>query len=204
MKSLVSFSQVKYYFYKRRKVYWFTATLFLLGAIIGIVLAVSSDRFVGLLKTDDKVLFDFIKGKVSFSSQLSGVLVKFVVPMALLFLFNLSYFTNFLSFVYFVYFGCLFFLSGYAVITEFGFSGAMSFIILGFPINIIILAVLIVYQEMCYSRSVNAKKYKQWNHGFDYDFWLKNLFVVSFSIVCSILVVGFLLLALESRIFMIF
>lgn len=205
MKNLIDINEIKYYLYRKRKIYFLGLIFIVIGIILGIVMAVSSDRFVTILKTDDKVLFDFIKGKVSFSSQFSGVLLKFLIPISLLFLFNLSRFTSFFSFAYFSYLGCLFFLNGYAVITEFGFSGVLSFIVLSLPANLLIFAVLLVFNERCYSRCETAKRYKQWSYGLNSgEFWQKNLIVILFGLVCSILIVGFLLLVLESRVFMIF
>jgi hypothetical protein len=178
--------------------------LFLIGIVLGVIMAVSSDRFISLLKTDDKVLFDFIKGKASFSAQFSRVLIKFIIPIILLFLFNLTHYTCFLSFGYFIYSGALFFLGGYAVITEFGFSGALSFILLGLPVNLLIILLLTGVQELFFTRCMGAKRYKKWTFGFDADFWFKFLIAVGFGLICSVLIVVFLLLVLESRIFMIF
>lgn len=176
----------------------------LIGIVIGIFIVATSERYLSLIKADDKVLFDFINGKATFSKQMFRLLSKFVFPLIVLFLFNLSGYTSFLSFLFLSYNGVLFFMSSYAVIAEFGFAGALSFIFLFLPVNVLVIAEMIFFNEVCWTRGNLAKKYKRFFFGFDESFWIKILFVIAAALVVSVFLTILYLVVLKNHIFMIF
>ena len=68
---------IKCYFEKRKKTYLLAFGFIVVGVIVGIFIATSSDRYLSLLKSSDKTLFDYINGKISFSKQFFSVSSKF-------------------------------------------------------------------------------------------------------------------------------
>ena len=184
--------------------YYLGLAFVLIGFVIGIFIVVTSDRYLSLIKAEDKVLFDFINGKAVFSKQFFRLLSKFVMPLVVLFLCGLSRFTSFLSFLFISYNGIMFFMSSYAVIVEFGFAGVLAFVLLFLPVNLLLFAEIIFFNEFCLSRCNLAKKYKKFSYGFDSVFWLKVVLTVLLAILVSVLITTSFLLVLKNRIFMIF
>lgn len=195
---------MKYYLSKRKKSYFFGLLFVFIGIVVGVFIVASSDRYLSLIKADDKVLFDFINGKAVFSKQFFRLLSKFVVPLVVLFLCNLSRFTSFLSFLFLLYNGVMFFMSSYAVIVEFGFAGVLVFILLFLPVNVMLFAEMIFFNEVCCSRCQLASKYKRFSFGFDEAFWLKLFLAIMAALVVSLFVTIIYLIVLKNHIFMIF
>ena len=110
MKSLFSAYDLKYYFNERKKVYLLVLMCLIVGVIIGVFVVVSNDAYLSLLKAEDKVLYDFINGKASFSKQVARMVSKFVLPLIILFVCNISYYTSFISLLFVTYEGALFFM----------------------------------------------------------------------------------------------
>lgn len=204
MKYWLSKYDIVRFYEEKKKTYFLSLGVFILGIIIGVIIAISSDRIMSLLKTEDKVLFDFINGKVTFSKQIFKLFRKFINPLIIIFLLCLTPATSGLSFVYFGYLGAMFFLNSYALITEFAFSGILSFVLLGLPVNIVLIASQIFFHEMCFSRCRLSKKYKDFKFGFNDAFFLKLIILLLAGIIFCVAITLILILVLKNYVFVIF
>ena len=205
MKINFCLDELKYYISKRKNTYITSLIFVLVGIVIGVFIASSSDRFLSLIKSDDKILFDYINGKVSFSKQFFRLLLKFVLPMVVVFLLTVSSYSSFLGYVFLAYNGALFFLNTYAVIVEFGLIGVLSFIFLILPVNVILFLSIIFYYERCLERCKLAKRQQKMFSGFvESNFWMGTLVVFGVALTVSVALTFINLIVLKNYIFMIY
>jgi len=205
VKTKLNLFDIKCYFEKRKKTYLLAFGFIVVGIIVGIFIATSSERYLSLLKSSDKTLFDYINGKISFSKQFFSLFLKFFLPMVVVFVVCLSSYSSFLGFVFLAYNGVLFFLNTYAIIAEFGITGVLSFVFLILPTNLLLFAVLIFFFEVCGSRCKMAKAYRNAFYGFgEMEFWFKLLLGVIVGFIAAFVLTFVFLIVLKSHIFMIY
>lgn len=201
----LSLSDVKYFFESHKKfLFWLLVSL-VVGLAVGIIVAVSSDSFLSVLSSSDKVFYDYVKGNASFSKQLLKLILKTVAFQLIIFLLNLNFYSGLLSYLFVSYQGASLALSVIAIVSEFGFSGLLIVIFLQLPINLILFGLNFIFSSVCLRRSCLSQKYKQFGFGFDdKTFWAIVLLIVAFGVLFSFLVNLILMLVLRSRIFIIF
>ena len=199
-----SIYDLKYYFEKNKKIYLFFLFFFFVGIIVGIVIAFSSDSYLTLLTSKDKVLFDYVNGKADFGKQLVKIMLSFLVFQAIVFLLNLNFYSGLVSFVLVSYQSSLLYLSISALISSHGFSGVLTTLFLILPVNIILIGVNILFAGFCVVRSYEALKLKRFSYGFEKNFWNIVLFFIIFDILFSYLYSFLLVVILKRRFFIIF
>lgn len=199
-----SIYDLKYFFRKNKKIYLFFLFFFLIGIIVGIVVAFSSDSYVSLLNTKDKVFYDYVNGKVDFSKETMKLVLSFLVYQGIVFLLNLNFYSGLLSYVLTAYQSSLMFLSVTALISSHGFGGIMTAIFLVLPVNLVLISANILFSGLCIERSYNALKFRCFSHGFDKNFWYIILFFVLFGILFSYLITFIFVIILRRRFFIIF
>ena len=177
---------------------------FLIGIIIGIVVAFSSDSYVSLLNTKDKVFYDYVNGKADFSKETIKLVLSFLVYQGIVFLLNLNFYSGLFSYILTAYQSSLMFLSLTALISSYGFGGVVATIFLIVPVNLILISANILFSGICVERSYNALKFRHFSHGFDKEFWLIISFFVIFGILFSYLITFIFVVVLRRRIFIIF
>ena len=195
---------LKYYFEKNKKIYLFFLFFFFVGIIVGIVIAFSSDSYLTLLTSKDKVLFDYVNGKADFGKQSVKIMLSFLVFQAIVFLLNLNFYSGLVSFVLVSYQSSLLYLSISALISSHGFSGVLTTLFLILPVNIILIGVNILFAGFCVVRSYEALKLKRFSYGFEKNFWNIVLFFIIFDILFSYLYSFLLVVILKRRFFIIF
>ena len=195
---------LKYYFSKNKKIYLFFLFFFFLGIIAGIIIAVSSDSYLTLLTSKDKVFFDYVNGKADFGKQSMKIILSFISFQIIVFLLNLNFYSGLLSFLLISYQSSMFYLSLSALILEYGFSGVLTSLFLILPINIVLLGMNILFSGFCLIRSYNSLKQKQFSFGFDKNFWIIILMFFTFEIIYSYMISFILMLVLKRRFFIIF
>ena len=72
---------------------------FLLGIIIGLVVSFSSDNYLSILTTKDKVFFDYVNGKANFGKEASKLLLSFLIFQTITFILNLNFYLGLFSYV---------------------------------------------------------------------------------------------------------
>lgn len=199
-----SIYDLKYYFEKNKKIYLFFLFFFFIGIIVGIVIAFSSDSYLTLLTSKDKVLFDYVNGKADFGKQSVKMMLSFLVFQAIVFLLNLNFYSGLVSFVLVSYQSSLLYLSISALISSHGFSGVLTTVFLILPVNIILIGVNVLFAGFCMVRSFGALKQKQFSFGFEKNFWNIVLFFIIFDILFSYLYSFLLVVILKRRFFIIF
>lgn len=199
-----SIYDLKYYFEKNKKIYLFFLFFFFVGIIVGIVIAFSSDSYLTLLTSKDKVLFDYVNGKADFGKQSVKIMLSFLVFQAIVFLLNLNFYSGLVSFVLVSYQSSLLYLSISALISSHGFSGVLTTLFLILPVNIILIGVNILFAGFCVVRSYEALKLKRFSYGFEKNFWNIVLFFIIFDILFSYLYSFLLVVILKRRFFIIF
>lgn len=205
MKLNFSFEDVKYFFRKNQKIYSFFLVFFLVGIIFGVFVAVSSNSYMSLLTSSDKIIYDYINGNVSYSLETSKLILNSLLFEIIIFLLCLNFYSGTLSYLLISYQSALLLLSVVATISEFGFSGVMISLFLSLPVNLVLIFNNIIFAGICLSRSYKATSCKMFSFGFnDKNFWLGFGISVLFMVVFSCLINLLFLLILKSRIFIIF
>ena len=199
-----SIYDIKYYFSKNKKIYLFFLFFLFLGVIAGIIISVSSDSYLTLLTSKDKVLFDYVNGKADFGKQSMKIMFSFLVFQIIVFLLSLNFYSGLISFLLVSYQGSLFYLSLSAVILKYGFSGVLTTLFLILPVNIILIGMNILFAGFCFIRSYNSLKQKRFLVGFGKEFWLMILLFFILEILFSYLISFVFMIVLKRRFFIIF
>ena len=199
-----SISDLKYYFSKNKKIYLFFLFFFFLGIIVGIIIAFSSDSYLTLLTSKDKLFFDYVNGKADFGKQSMKIMLSFIVFQIIIFLLNLNFYSGLLSFLLVSYQSSLLFLSLSALVSEYGFSGVLTTLFLILPVNIVLIGANILFSGFCLIRSFEALKQKQFSFGLDKSFFGIVLIFFVFEILYSYLISFLLMVVLKKRFFIIF
>lgn len=201
----LSIYDIGYFFKKNQKIIFFFLIFFVIGIICGVIIASSSDSYLSLLTSSDKVFFDYVNGKANFSKQTMKIILSSVFLELIFFALSLNFFSSLLSFVVVAYQGSIMFLSVSAVIAEYGFRGVMMTLLLSLPVNLIILASNIIFACICFNRSYMAFKLKRFSYNFNEgSFWLWVIGIMIFNIIFSCLINILFVIILRSRIFIIF
>lgn len=200
-----TFSDIKFFLEKNKKyLFWFFIS-FVVGVIIGIVLVISSNSYLSVLSSADKVIYDYMKGNVNFSEQTSKLILNNILFQLIIFALCLNFYSGLFSFVFVSYQSASLILSIASLITEFGFSGILITMLLIVPINIIVFSCNILFASICLKRSYESMKYKNFLHDLsNFQFWIVILTLLVFNIVFSFLVNLVLVVILKSRTFIIF
>ena len=199
-----SLYDLKYYFQKNKKVYLFFLFFFFIGIIIGIVIAFSSDSYVSLLSTKDKVFYDYVNGKAGIGKETVKLILSFVVFQGVVFLLNLNFYSGLLTFVLIAYQGSLSFLSIVAVVSSRGFGGVLISLFLILPVNVVLVLSNILFSGLCFVRSFYSLKMKRFSYGFDNSFFVMIVCLILFGILFSYLSTFLFVVVLRRRFFIIF
>lgn len=200
-----SLYDIWYYLKKNQKIFIFFLIFLLLGIIVGIIIASSSDTYLSLLTTSDKVFYDYVNGKASFSKQATSLIFSSLILQIIFFILSLNYYLSFASFLIVSYQGGIMFLSLTAVIAEHGFRGVLMTLFLALPINIIYFVSNMIFACVCLNRTYMSHKNKSFSYGLaNRNYWLSIIGIVLFDIVISLLITMILGVLLRSRIFIIF
>ena len=201
----LSIYDIGYFFKKNQKIIFCFLIFFILGVVCGVIIASSSDSYLSLLTSSDKVFFDYVNGKANFSKQTMKIILSSFFLEMIFFVLSLNFVSALMSFIVIAYQGSIMFLSISAVIAEYGFRGVMMTLFLSLPVNLIILASNIVFATICLNRSYLSFKLKRFSYGFnDGMFWLVSLGIILFNIVFACLINVLFSIVLRSRIFVIF
>ena len=201
----LSLFDLKYYLRKNKKIYLFFLFFFFIGIVIGVFVSISSDSYLSLLTTKDKLFYDYVNGKIDFNKEVIKLIFNFVIFQLIIFLLNLNFYTGLLSYVLVSYQSALMVLSMVAIFSRYGIGGFFNIVVLMLPINLILLVSGILFAGFCLSRSLGARFNKKFSYGFDNKyFWLVVLFFILFDIVFSFLINLIFVMFLKRRFFIIF
>lgn len=196
---------LRYYIKKNRKFYSAFLVFFVLGIVIGVLICVSTNSYLSLLSSSDKVFFDYVKGSISYSYEATKLIFKLLIVELLIFVLNLNFYSGLISYAIISFQSTLMFLSIVAQISEYGFTGFLIVLFLQLPVNLIMFALNIVFAVTCLERSYNASASKNFSLGFqDKSFWLTILFIGATGVIFSLLIVFLFIVVLRMRIFIIF
>ena len=160
---------------------------FFVGIIIGVVLSFSNESFYELLSSNKKMVFTIMNGTIDYLGFFWKVLFQLLMPILLLFVINLNYYTGMLSYFFVSYQSASMVVSFSAVITTYGFFGIFNVFCLLLPINTIYFICLLFFCVTCRERSVKSLRSKKFNIGFNDEFYLKSIIAVVSVIVVSLL-----------------
>ena len=199
-----SLFDLKYYFQKNKKIYLFFLFFFFIGIITGVIISFTTDSYLTLLTTKDKVFFDYVNGKADFGKESTKMILNFLIFQGITFLLNLNFYSGLVSYFLISYQSSLMFLSLTALIAEHGFIGVLTTLFLILPVNIILIGTNILLSGFYLVRSYNALKYKSFSYGFDKKYFLILLLFFIVEIVFSYLITFLFVLVLRRRFFIIF
>lgn len=177
---------------------------FILGLILGLVVIFSSDNYLKLLTSENKIMYPLINGTAEKSVLFWKKLLGFSIPLVLLFGLGLNYYTSLLSYIFITYQSSLLILSCGAVVKTYGFSGFFNILFVTLPLNIFYFALLIFFGVTCFVRSKSAHRAKQFMFGFDEEFFLKIIISFVFVIILCVGVCVVYPMFLKNSIFIIF
>lgn len=156
----------------------------------------TNDYYLNLLSTNNKVLYAYISGTADTFEIFGRKLLSFIVPMVLIFLLGLNYYTSLLSFVFVGYQFALLVMTGACLVSVYGISGIFNFLFLVLPVNLVYFALLIFLAVTCIGRSKVAGQCGRFGYGYDSLFFAKTavclISVLCLTIVACILVPLFL------------
>lgn len=200
-----SFVDIRYYFEKHKKYLFWLFCFFVIGLIFGVIIAITSDSYLSILSSTDKIFYDYVKGNVSLSKQVTSLIIKNLLFELIIFLLCLDFYPSLICYLFVSYQSATLMLSAVAIITEFGLSGLMIVLFLQLPINLILFASNMLFSSLCLRRSFYSKRYKRFSFGFkDREFFIPVLILIVFIICFSFIINLILFLILRSRIFIIF
>lgn len=203
IKNISSFD-VKFYFKRNKAIYFMFLFCFFVGIVLGFIVMLSSDNYLKLLTTENKILYPFINGTAETAVLFWKKLLAFFMPLLLLFVLGLNYYSSLLSYIFITYQSTLLMLSCGAIVKTYGFSGFFNVLLITLPINLIYFCVLIFFAATCILRSKVALKNKLFKYGFDEMFFLKTMItLVAILLLCIIVCVVYPLF-LRNTIFIVF
>lgn len=177
---------------------------FFVGLVIGVVVIFSSDNYIKLLTTENKILYSYINGSAETAVLFWKKLILFFTPLVLIFLLGLNYYLSLLSYIFITYQSTLLILSCGAIIKTYGFSGFFNVLFITMPTNLIYFAVLMFYVATCVVRSKQALKVKMFKSGFDEYFWIKTLIAAILVFLLCLIICLVYPLFLKNSVFIIF
>lgn len=202
--SRVSSSDIRLHFRENRSYYFSFLMCFCLGIAIGIIVVSSNESYINLLTSQNKILYSYINGTYSISEVFWNQFFKFLLPLVLIFILSLNYYSSLLSFIFITYQSAVFIMSVSAIISLYGMSGILNFIFIMLPINLIYFAVMAFFMICVIGRSRLASRYHEFGFGFERQFLVKLLISVCFIFFLCILASLIYPLFLKSAIFIIF
>lgn len=178
----ISKYDVKLYF-KQNKISYilFIGALFI-GVIIGLIISFTSDSYLNLLSSENKILYSIINGTANSAEVFFDKFFVLIVPIILIFLTGLNYYLSLTSFIFIAYQGSLLMLTSMAVVFTYGIKGFLNIVLIIVPLNLLYFMVLIFFASVCLSRSRKANKLKSFSHGLKEEFFI-------FSSIASVLAV---------------
>lgn len=202
--SRISAFDIKYHFKQNRSAYISFLVCFLVGLIIGIIVLFTTESYVNLLTSENKILFTYINGTANSIEIFSEKLLIFLLPVLLIFLLGLYYYTSLLSFVFVIYQSALLVMSCGSLIRVYGLSGLLNVLLVTIPINLLYFVALIFFAVTCISRSKQALISKRFSEGFDEIFFIKVLMTILYIVIISFYATVVLPLFLKNANFIIF
>lgn len=197
-------NDLKNHIEKNKALYIMLLFCFVLGIIIGFIIAVSNVSFLGLLNIKNKTFINYINGTVSVNLTFWNSLIQFLTPLIIVFLLSFNYYLNYLNFVMFIYQSTLLFLTCLSVIETYNFLGFLKIFFISIPINLLYFVVLMFWIVACYNRSREMHYYKNFSAGFNKIFYFRLCITTVMIILISVLV-GFVIpLLLKTAIFLSF
>ncbi len=172
---------------------------------MGIIIACTGDGYVHLLTSENKILYSVINGSVNSAALFWKRFLYFLLPLIIMFILSLEYYVMLFSFLLVAYQSALLVMSMSAIISIYGFSGALSAIFLMLPVNILYIALLIIFACICFERSYNAKRCKSFTYGFnDSLFWIKVAICFVLVIILASIIAIIYPLLLKNAMFIIY
>lgn len=186
------FSATKNHFKQNASFYLGFLSAFVIGIVIGLVVAFSTDTYINILVSSNRVLHLYINGTAHIGTIFARQFFSFLLPMLLIFLLNLNIYSGLLSFIIVTYQSALMVLSSAALIVIYGSFGVLDSLLLMLPINIVYLFALSNFSVTCINRSLGAKRYKNFAYDFNNgEFWLKIslaiILVFLDTVLCSVI-----------------
>jgi len=196
---------IKIYIKKHLLIYISFLVLFLVGVFFGVVIGLSSENFLKLLTSNNKILFSIINGTIGTGSLFWKKLIQLFLPMIIIFILNLNYYLGLLSYIIIAYQSGLLTLTIFAIVSTYGISGVLNVLFIILPINILYILVLIYFAVVCLIRSYNAKRNKCFALNFKSNEFILSI-LIGFLCVLLITLVGTIIipLFLKNAIFVIF
>ena len=159
---------------------------FILGVVLGIVVAVSSDDYLAIINSSNKNLYSLINGTGDWLKIFWKQIKLFTAPIILILIFGLSYYTIWFGYVIIIYQSSLLILSSVALSKIYGISGLINVIFLIVPINLFNFGILCYLVVVCVSRSRWSFKHKDFKFGYNKNYFISVGFVLLAVVLLSL------------------
>lgn len=168
------------------------------------IIVFASDNYLNLLNSNSKILYLMINSKLEKFKIFFNVLFKYFMPYMIVFLLSLNFYLAKICYLFFIYQFSLFLMNVSAIITIYGFSGAIVSLIIILPTNLIFFASLIYFSVICSERVELADRTKYFKEGFDRFFFLRVFCCLVLIILLASVVVFVFPMILKNYTFYIF
>lgn len=176
--------------FKRNLIQYVISLIFIIvGIIIGVYFILTSISISSLLTTSNKTMIDFINGTANYREMFSSRFVDILICFLILFLFNFNYYTSFINYIFIGYQSSLCTIICGALITLYKVAGFINVIFFVVPINIINLAIMVVFNicgiEKCrVQKSLHIRFFQSFKE--NYYFYKVLICIVLSLVVCVI------------------
>ena len=158
----------------------------ILGLVVGCFIAGSSEQYINLITSKNKVLYSYINGTADYFKIFWNKFSAFILPLVLIVGLGLHFYSTFFIYLFLAYQSSLFILSCTALIKIYGISGFLNVLLFVVPINLVYMLALICVSAICISRSLEALKNKQFLYGYNQSYFSKITLVILFIFVLTL------------------
>lgn len=186
---------------------WFISFLiiFLVGVLFGIINSLSSDNYLKILTSENKLIYSFINDNANNAVIFWKYIWKLLLPLILIFVLGLNFYLCFGCYLIIAYQSAMLTMSIFAIVSTYGASGVLNVLFIILPLNLIYLVVLILFASENLSRSYMANKLKTFGYNYRSFEYLCVSVVSVLSVICICFVGTIIIpLFLKNAIFLIF
>lgn len=200
----ISYRDFNYHFKKNSGYYYCFLFALVVSLTISIIIVLTSDNYLNLLVSKNKNLYSYINGTVSYTEMFFNNFLKFSLPLVIIFVLGLNYYSSLISYIFVGYQFSIFIMTIVAIINVYLFSGVLTCIFFIIPINILYFVCLVFMSVVCIERSSYANRTKYFKEAMNSFFFSKIFICFLFVLLISILISFVFPLILKSAIFFIY
>ena len=169
----------------------------ILSIIFGVIVVISNDSYLNLLISSNKNLYSLINVSASLIDVFWKVFFKFFYPLLFVFILGINYYLCLFSYIIVGYQFSIFFMTIFALIDIYKFSGFLICLFIIIPLNFIFFGLLIYFSVINLERSLTSYKNKYFKEGYDKNYFINVLLVFLMLTIISFIISIILIFSLK-------